>query len=64
MQQIHYQGSFSRVGTLQIRKTIIHTVNYAHELVLLAKEEIMLQDLIDRLTEIGRCYAMIVKNKK
>jgi hypothetical protein len=30
--------------------------NYRHELVLLMKEEVMLQDMIDRLIEVGRCY--------
>jgi hypothetical protein len=33
-------------------------VKYANELVLLAKEENVLQDMIDKLTEIGRCYGM------
>jgi hypothetical protein len=31
-------------------------VKYADELVLLAKEEMVLQDIIDKLIEIGRCY--------
>ena len=45
---------------------IIHTVKYADDLVLLAKEEKVLQDMIDKLTEIGRCYGMemnVEKNK-
>jgi len=33
-------------------------VKYADDLVLLAKEENMLQDMIDELIEIGRCYGM------
>jgi len=33
-------------------------VKYAYDLVLLAKEEKVLQDMIDKLTEIGRCYGM------
>jgi len=33
-------------------------VKYADELVLLAKEEKMLQDVIDKLIETGRCYGM------
>jgi hypothetical protein len=37
---------------------IIHTVKYADNLVLLAKEEKVLQDMIDELIEIGRCYGM------
>jgi hypothetical protein len=31
-------------------------VKYADDLVLLAKEEMVLQDMIDKLTEIGRSY--------
>jgi hypothetical protein len=31
-------------------------VKYADDLVLLAKEEKVLQDMIDRLIETGRCY--------
>ena len=34
------------------------TVKYADDLVLLAKEEKVLQDMIDKLIEIGRCYGM------
>jgi len=37
---------------------IIHTVKYADDLVLLAKEEKVLQDMIDKLIEIGRCCGM------
>jgi len=43
---------------------IIHTVKYADYLVLLAKEEKVLQDMIDRLTESGRCYGMEMKVEK
>jgi hypothetical protein len=32
--------------------------------VLLAKEEKVLQDMIDKLIEIGRCYGMEKKKKK
>jgi len=35
---------------------IIQTVKYA-ELVLMAKEQMVLQAMIDKLTEIGRCMA-------
>jgi hypothetical protein len=34
---------------------IIRTVKYADDLVLLAKKVTVLQGMIDRLTEIGRC---------
>jgi len=35
---------------------IIHTVKCVDDLVLLAKEENVLQKMIDKLTEIGGCY--------
>jgi hypothetical protein len=37
---------------------MINTVNYANDLVLLAKKEIILQDMVDKLIEIGRSYGM------
>jgi hypothetical protein len=37
---------------------VIHTVKYADDLVLLAREEKVLQGMVDRLSEIGRCYGM------
>ena len=45
---------------------IFHTVKYADDLVLMAKEETVLQGLINKLIEIGRCYGMemnVEKNK-
>jgi hypothetical protein len=41
-------------------------VKYADDLVLLTKEEKVLQDMIDKLIKIGRCYGMemnVEKNK-
>ena len=64
IQRIPYQGSFGRVGRLQNRRQIIHTVKYADDLVLLAKEENMLQDMIDKLIETGRCYGMEINVEK
>ena len=43
---------------LKIGGTIIHTVKHADDLVLLAKEEKVLQYMIDELAEIGRCCGM------
>jgi hypothetical protein len=40
-------------GDFKIGGKIIHTVKYADDLVLLAKEEKLLQDMIDNLIEIG-----------
>jgi hypothetical protein len=37
---------------------VIRTVKYSDDLVLLAKEEMVLQDITERLIEIGRCYGM------
>jgi len=39
-------------------------VKYADELVLLAKEEKVLEDIIDKLNEIGRCCGMEMKVEK
>jgi hypothetical protein len=39
-------------------------VNYADDLVLLAKEEKVLHDMIDKLIEIGRYYGMETNVKK
>jgi hypothetical protein len=54
------------LGDLKIGGQIIHTVKYADDLVLLAKEGKVLQDMIDRMIEVGRCYGMemnVEKNK-
>ena len=51
-------------GDFKIREQIIHTVKYADELVLQAKEGKVLQDMIDKLTEIGRCYGMEMNVEK
>jgi hypothetical protein len=39
-------------------------VKYADDLVLLAKEEAVLQGMIDRLTEIRRCYRVEMNVEK
>jgi hypothetical protein len=43
---------------------IIHTVKYADDLVLLAEEEKVLHDMIDKLIEIGGCYGMEMNVEK
>jgi hypothetical protein len=53
-------------GDYKIGGQIIHTVKYADDPVLMAKEEKVLQDTIDKLIETGRCYGMemnVGKNK-
>jgi hypothetical protein len=51
-------------GGFKIGGQIIHTVKYADDLVLLAKEGKVLQDMIDKLIEIGRCYGMEINVEK
>jgi hypothetical protein len=48
-------------GDFKIGGQIIHTVKYADDLVLLAKEENVLQDMIDKLR---RCYGMEMNVEK
>jgi len=45
-------------GDFKIGGQIIHTAKYADDLVLLAKEEKVLQDMADKLIETGRYYGM------
>ena len=52
--------ALERFGDFKIGGKIIHTVN----LVLLAKEEKVLQDMIDKLIENGECYGMEMNVKK
>jgi hypothetical protein len=51
-------------GDFKIGGQIIHTVKYADDLVLLAKEENVLQDVTDKLIEIGRCCGMEINVEK
>ena len=39
-------------------------MKYRDDIVLLAREETVLEDKIDRLTEIGRCYGMEINVEK
>jgi hypothetical protein len=41
-------------GVFKIGRQIIQTVKYAYELLLLAKEEKVLQDMVDKLIETGK----------
>jgi hypothetical protein len=52
--------ALDRFGDLKIGQ-VIHIVKYADNVVLPAKEEVVLQgmiDMIDRLTEVGQCCGM------
>ena len=44
------------LGVFKIGGQIIQTVKYADDLVLMVKEEMVLQGMIHKLIEIGRCY--------
>ena len=53
-------------GDFKIGEQIIYTVKYADDIVLVAKEGKVLQDVIDKVIEIGGCYGMemnVEKNK-
>ena len=53
-------------GNFKVGGQIIQTVKYADDLVLMAKEETVLQGMIDKLIETGRYYGMemnVVKTK-
>jgi hypothetical protein len=51
-------------GDLKIGGRMINTVKYADELVLLAKKEMVLQDMIEKLIGIGRSYGMEMNVEK
>jgi hypothetical protein len=51
-------------GDFKIGGQIIYTVKYADDHVLLAKKEKVLQDMIDKLIEIGGCYGMEMNVEK
>ena len=52
------------LGDFNIGGQIIQTVKYADDLVLMAKEETVLQGIIDKLIEIGSCYGMEMNVEK
>jgi len=58
------KGALEGLGDFKIGGQFIHTVKYADDLVLLAKEEKVLQDMIDKLIEIGRCYGIEMNVEK
>jgi hypothetical protein len=57
-QRIPYQGSSWSVWRLQNKGKVIRIDKYSYDLVLLPKEETVLQGMIDRTIEIGLCYSM------
>ena len=54
VQQCLTKEALDGLGDFNVGGQIIQTVKYADDLVLMAKEEMVLQGMIDKLTEIGR----------
>ena len=52
------KGALEVFGDFKIGGQIIHTVKYADDLLLLARKEKVLQDIINKVIETGRCYGM------
>ena len=52
------------LGVFNIGGQIIQTVKYAVDLVLMGKEETVLQGMIDKLIKIGSCYGMEMNVEK
>ena len=52
------KGTLHGLGDFNSGRQIIQTVKYADERVLMATEETVLQSMIDKLIESGRCYGM------
>ena len=53
-----------RLGDFNIGGQIVQTVKYADDIVLMAKEETVLQGMIDKLIETGRYYGMEMNVEK
>jgi hypothetical protein len=51
-------------GDFKTEGQVVRNVKYTDDLVLLAKVQMVLQRMIDRLTEIGRCYGMEINVEK
>ena len=52
------------LGVFKVGGKIIQTVKYSDEFVIMAKEETMLQGMIDKIIEIGRCCGMEMNVEK
>jgi hypothetical protein len=64
IQRVLTKEALEGSGDFKIGGQVIRTVKYADDIVLLAKEETVLQGMIDRLIEIGRCYGMEMNVEK
>jgi len=56
--------AFKCFGDYKIERQVIRTIKCVDDLVLLAKDEAVLQGMIGRLIEIGRYYGMKVNIEK
>jgi hypothetical protein len=61
---MHTANDREGFGDFEIGGQVIRTVKYSDEHVLLAKGETVLQGMIDRLSEVGRCCGMEINVKK
>ena len=64
LQQILTREALEVLGDFRIRGQVIHTVIHTDNPVLLAKAEAVLQGMIEKLVEIGRCYRMEMSVEK
>jgi len=62
--EYHTKEAFDGFRDFKIGGQVIRTVKYADELVLLTREEMLLQGMIDKLIELTRCYRMEMNVKK
>jgi hypothetical protein len=62
--EYHTKEAFDGFRDFKIGGQVICTVKYADELVLLTREEMFLQGMIDKLIELGRCYGMEMNVEK
>jgi hypothetical protein len=58
------QEALDGLGDFKVGEQIIRTVRYVHNLLLLAREETVLQIMIDKLIEVGRGYGMEINVEK
>jgi hypothetical protein len=63
-QEYHTEKALEGFRDIKIEGQIIRTAKYADDLVLLAKEEAVLHNMIERLTETGTCYRMEMNEGK
>jgi len=58
------EGALDGLGDFKFGGQIIQTVKYADDLVLMAKEETVLQGVTDKLIVTGKCYGMEINVEK